>query len=1120
MTVPAPFSTVPAQTIPVIVAPMIDPGQARRSLSLPHGLSLSQMVDRAYPDLPRSERHRLRVVLVGTLGACAIEPCFWAQTRPHPGVRVVIRLVPGKDALRSILLVVVQVAALALAGPLAAALGIAGKLGTPLVAAGLTVVGSLLVNALVPMPEADATKDKRNYQITGWANEVRPDEPVPDIYGRHRVAPPFAATSYTEIVGDQQFVRAVFCVGLGPVKISDIRLGETSIDDYDDVEMEIREGRADDAPLALYPRQVLEAAEGIELVRPQPLDDAGEPIPGPSEETPVVRQTAVDTQSVNIIFAFPTGLFAIDDKGRQAPRSVSVRIRQRLVGDVDWQDVKVLDVTASSRKPLYRQHTWQLPSRGKWDIEVTRMSDDSSLANVSDKVQLAAIQSIRPEYPINMDKPLALIGLRIRATHQLSGALDNLNLLAQRYTRRWDGSGWTEGLSRTPAVAYLGALQGNSGPYPATDAQIDWDTLLDWHQWCEAKGLRYDRVIEQGQSLGDLLREICAAGRATPRHDGIRWSVTIDRPGDPVIDHISPRNSADFAWSRSYFDPPDAFRVTFNDETNDFKQAERVVPWPGHTGPISITEQINLPGKTDPREIWIEARRRMYELIHRSDSFTAIQSGMARVVTRGDSVMGSYDVLDRSQLSARVLSLTGRLVELDEPAPAGADGIRFRTHAGEADVAGLSVVTKIEVLEADRRLVRVLGAGALPAVGELVHLGPVATVGLAMKVRGIEAAEGFASVLHLVAAAPEIDALTDQEVVPDWTGRVGSPVIVEAVAPQAPRFVRVASPAVYTGGEDPGGQPEPGATTVDILLRPGDGPVSLSGYRVEHREVGAGTWSSVPFAAAEGGGAISGYITGAQIELRAYAVAVDDAESAPTAILTLDVGGGANQLPPAIDATSVQVAGDMGHARLLFAMPAAPAARVRLFRVPYGAILDRDSHVLGEPVTGQPGTTVEYVDGDATRVGLLADPSFDGTTAWTPGADWSISGGAADHVTGAASDLFQALPLAAGQAYRLGLNVASISAGSVMAVLTGAPELLGQQVSVSGLHLETLTPAAAMTGLALRASVDFTGTIEDVTLFAETAASVPAGIYSYFLEPLSDAGLPGPLAGPFQATIT
>ena len=207
---------------------------------------------------------------------------------------------------------------------------------------------------------------------------------------------------------------------------------------------------------------------------------------------------------------------------------------------------------------------------------------------------------------------------------RLSGPLNAFNALIEREAQVRVDDEWVLGYGRTPATAYLAALTGPQNPYPVSTTEIDMDQIADWLDWCVSKGLKYDRVHDTQEALGEMLNAICAAGRATPRHDGTKWGVVIDRPETLVIDHINPRNSDRFEWSRAYFDAPDGMRITFLDETNDYVQAERIVPWPGHEGPINLTEAIELPGKTDPDEIWIEARRRMYELQYRADSFSAM----------------------------------------------------------------------------------------------------------------------------------------------------------------------------------------------------------------------------------------------------------------------------------------------------------------------------------------------------------------------------------------------------------------------------------------------------------------------------------------------------------------
>ncbi|MFX8685047.1 hypothetical protein ABTM63_19875, partial [Acinetobacter baumannii] len=86
----------------------------------------------------------------------------------------------------------------------------------------------------------------------------------------------------------------------------------------------------------------------------------------------------------------------------------------------------------------------------------------------------------------------------------------------------------------------------------------------------------------------------------------------------------------------------------------------------GHTGSIDVTEELSLPGKVDPEAIWIEARRKAYEVDLRPDVFTVTQAGAARVATRGDLVNVTYYVLDRRQFSARVLAAADQMILLDD----------------------------------------------------------------------------------------------------------------------------------------------------------------------------------------------------------------------------------------------------------------------------------------------------------------------------------------------------------------------------------------------------------------------------------------------------------------------
>lgn len=143
-----------------------------------------------------------------------------------------------------------------------------------LVRMGISLLGSLLINALIPPVEPEETKP--NYALSGWRDRLDSDDSVPVVLRQTRYAPPFAARSYTEIVGYRQYVRALFVFGGGPLWLSDFPIGAASIAVYDEAEIEMHEALPDEEPVTLYPCRVLEAHMGVDLIKPLQRDDQGD----------------------------------------------------------------------------------------------------------------------------------------------------------------------------------------------------------------------------------------------------------------------------------------------------------------------------------------------------------------------------------------------------------------------------------------------------------------------------------------------------------------------------------------------------------------------------------------------------------------------------------------------------------------------------------------------------------------------------------------------------------------------------------------------------------------------------------------------------------------------------
>ncbi|TRD18353.1 TipJ family phage tail tip protein [Palleronia caenipelagi] len=1100
----------------ILAAPAFDPGAARIGIDLPDGLTVAQMIAASLPDLAPADHTRLRATLVTEAGQRHIPPALWPHTRPRPGVRVVLRLVPGKDALRSVLTIVISVASIALGayfGPaLAATLGLPGAVGTALVGLGVTALGTLLSTALVP--PVQPREERPRYQIDGWRNRFEPGGAVPSVLGEMRYAPPFAATPWTEIVGQEQYVRALFTFGDGPVRIDQIRIGDTPLSEFEDVDLQIREGHAGDSRLTLFPDQVVEERVGVDLVKPLPRDSAGNPTDSEGVETPVVRTTGEDATAARLILAFPAGLTKVDDDGDLVTKVVRLRLERRPAGTSAWETVDAERwIRGRQTEAFFRAVEIALPTRGRWDIRVTRLSTTSDATNISDRLIWAALQTIRPEYPLAPTRPLALLALRIRATYQLSGQLDNVSARVRRVAPDYDAAtgDWIARPSRNPATAFRQVLQGAGTPRPLPDSALDLAALADWHDFCAARGLQYDRVLDQtGQTLREILSEIAAAGRARPVHDGLRWSVAIDRPGQPVIDHISPRNSWGFRARRSYVSPPEGFRVPFIDRTAAFARAERLVSWPDHTGDVDLTEALELPGKTDPAEIFREARRRQLEILHRPESYELYQDGPVRVATRGDIVAVSHDQLDAVMGGARVLQVIGRTVILDEEIdlPEGQTGaIRFRI-AETAEDPGLSVVQRLRDVAGG--VVTLAEDNPVPRPGTTVLYGLAETETRRMIVTEVETTEDGACLMRLIDEAPEIDAILDATPIPAWNGRVGTPLDLSALSPATPVLRRVRTGWAELGII--GG--------LEIDLAPGSGPVPTQTFLLHHRLTGAVPWTLLEIPVAEGGAALTGYGPGDTVELQVAARAATGGDSPWSGIVPIVIADDAPVAPAALPLSAIDLGALPGALRVTVAGGSDPHLRaLRLYRST-DPVLDTAGDRAGPDLDLAAGQSASRTLGDATRRNLLTAPGFASATGWVPGPGWSIAGGTASHAAGSAGGLSQTVTLKDATAYRLGYRLSEVGGGSVTPQLQGAATSAGVPRSSDGLSRERLVSATGQTALAFEAENAFTGQLDDVLLYEESTACLAQGTHYVWVQPVGEDGRTGPISGPVAVTIT
>lgn len=634
------------------------------------GGSLADMLREAQPD-PILARHAV-IFIAGH----RIARENWHRVYPKAGSHVEIRVLPAgggngqKNIMRTVLML--AVVAVAIAAPyafpgLAAALGgalgatgaAAGALGGSLITAGVGMVGNLLVNALVPVrsPASLSRSDAPQvFGIEGARNRARAFGTVPQVLGRMRVAPPYGASPYTEIVGSDQYLRCLFVWGVGPLAIdtTSLKIGETPLSEFDGVEIEHREGYDTDAPLTMFPKPIIEDQFQILLADMQ--DGTG--LTGAH-----VRTTEEDVDEISIDLSWPVGLFD-HDNAMQA----TIRVDYRASGDTtwlaptftamtfpsSWVSGRYVHIEANRQAAVRHGMRWGVP-RGQYEVRVTCTSARGADMGAS-RSYWTALRSITDEDPIQSRVPVAKTVLRIKATDQLSGVVDELTGIVTTKGKNWNGSTWVDDQEITNnASLFRHILQGKANAQPRPDDRVNLPNLEDFHEFCDLHAFTYGDVRESTSTVWDALADCAVAARASPAEIDGKWGVVIDRAQDVAVSHITPRNSSGFRVEKAFIELPHAFRVPFVNAAEDWRRDERRVYRDGYDkNSATLFEELPIRGVTNGDQIFKLGRYRMAQGIHHPERWTFNQDMEFLTYLRGDRAKITHDILSVGLGSGRI----------------------------------------------------------------------------------------------------------------------------------------------------------------------------------------------------------------------------------------------------------------------------------------------------------------------------------------------------------------------------------------------------------------------------------------------------------------------------------
>ncbi|CAN7331993.1 host specificity factor TipJ family phage tail protein [Pseudoxanthomonas sp. LjRoot143] len=725
------------------------------------GRTLRQILDEAMDGAPLPATLRVDV------NGIEVPRAWWGRLKPKPGTQIHCTVMPagggGNKILRAVLMVVIIVVAWYVAPLILAAMpGLAAAgVTSAMIASGLTMLGTMALNALVPPPkpkmESSQGAPERQFALTGTQNNANPYGVVPLVIGEMRFFPTHAAFPYTEEAGADKYLRMMLDLGHGDIDVSDIRIGETPIDSYEGVEYEVTRTPT------LYTDDIYEDPVGATL----------------NDGDVITRTTQPQADEIGVVIDFQ-GLYGADKKGKIKQATAPITFEYRAMGSGTWltspitagrrQNWNAGNVKTSNRNPFTVAVWWPVP-KGQYEVRISRgttLWDGALEGQRTGDATVGALRTLKKTNPSTTGT--TKLALRIKATDQLNGTVQTLNCVVRQRIPVWNGTAWVEEYSRNPAwVMHWLVRHCPAVAIRASADMVDLPAIIAFADYCEARELECSSVVDASATLLDLVGDVLAAGMGARAFRDGKISVVFDDPDAIPVGMFTPANYVKFSGQRTFFEMAHGLRVKFVNPDAGYITDEIIVLDDGYSyrgldargNPSALPEatrfeQLDLKAARGAQAAWRAGRQQLGQARYRPAIYQMETDIEMIRHTRGDLVTVMDDVVEWGEGWGRIVAIDAaenrvRLDETSKELPAGSYYLQFRTSDGA--MHSRACVPHAPVTDT---FVCPDGLPAGLAYGDVAIVGSATRQARDLLVTGITPGDSLSAVIRLVDHAPAL----------------------------------------------------------------------------------------------------------------------------------------------------------------------------------------------------------------------------------------------------------------------------------------------------------------------------------------------------------------------------
>ncbi|MGN0952815.1 MAG: phage tail protein [Megasphaera elsdenii] len=561
--------------------------------------------------------------------------------------------------------------------------GLSSMFARSLVSGAIMILGGRLINSMLHLNQVPQVEVNQS-QSYGWelpTVQTQEGNTIGETYGSCIPAPQLLMCHVDTVDDNTQYLNVLYCGGYGPVdSITDLRIGYTPIENFQDCQVETRTGTNDQAPISFFPDTVADQSVDMTL----------------KEGNAVIRST--DSNQVNkieVTVTFPSGIYYQNDDGNFADQTARFNIAYRVTGTNNWSSHDY-SITRATNQAVRKTYTFSGLASNRYDVRVTAV--ETPLTNRRCALMQWSILSAYIYTGAFIRPNKVLVAMRVKATSQLNGGVPNLTWTQTRrnvWVYDQTAKTYVQKAADNPIWAAYDILHQcrrlknvNTGAYEFVVEGTPKERFTAyWQEWVDAaayademvttndgtkeKRLQFDAIFDTSMKRLEAANKAANVGHAVIIQHGTQFGIAVDKPG--VMRQIFGEGRTLMSSFNGSFSSLDdrarSVEITYNDKDNDYKNTEFFIRSARYAQDVELqdnTAQLTLFGVSRRSQAYREGMYLLATNERQLETVTFSADINAIVCEYGDIIGVSHSVARIGLASGRIVAVDGNTITLDK----------------------------------------------------------------------------------------------------------------------------------------------------------------------------------------------------------------------------------------------------------------------------------------------------------------------------------------------------------------------------------------------------------------------------------------------------------------------